>query len=412
MRRHLRRFSPVLEFLLVFFLLIAAIGTWIHLLEPAEISARDAVIAQRAWTNEKHQQLDPAKALTTLPLEMLQSVYATDGLVETTQPGPQTDVVEVGVFMDNNYDFDMTVPMVSSTGSLWLRWKEPLEQKLKQRQIKITDLVSFPNQTQSWDGTTTPLIEQPTRLANGDYYQRIHFDDNFYIQNLGLKRYPFQTIHSPLVIQLSDDSGAFNFSNLRLSPDRASSGIGRFIDLNGFIMRGWNLSEFRHVFDSDFGLNERVTGKPSTDLSLSEIIFSVAYTRSVRSSIWTLFQPLAIVMATVILSPSLSSKFWDIRIAIPATAILTLVFLQQGYRAELPDPPYLTFIDHIYVICYVICLLCFLLYVWAANRLQTAPEHREVETIRQIDRVDMAFQIFCGLALIVGGVISWVVSGG
>ena len=91
----------------------------------------------------------------------------------------------------------------------------------------------------------------------------------------------------------------------------------------------------------------------------------------------TLFQPLAVVMATVIFCPSLSSRFWDIRIAFPATAILTLVFLQQSYRATLPELPFLTFIDRIYVICCVLCLTCFLLFVWAANRLQSADGERE-----------------------------------
>ena len=102
-------------------------------------------------------------------------------------------------------------------------------------------------------------------------------------------------------------------------------------------------------------------------MSTSEIIFDVMYSRSALSSIWTLFQPLAIVMATVLLSPSLSSRFWNIRIAIPSTAILTMLFLQQAYRVQLPQMPSLTFINRIDVTTYGICLDCFGLYVWAAN---------------------------------------------
>jgi hypothetical protein len=130
------------------------------------------------------------------------------------------------------------------------------------------------------------------------------------------------------MIQLNDASGDFSFDKLRLLPDRADSGVGRFIDLNDFVMRGWTIAEFRANYATDFGLS--TARDPREHMSTSEIIFDVMYSRSALSSIWTLFQPLAIVMATVLLSPSLSSRFWNIRIGIPSTAILTMVFLQQA----------------------------------------------------------------------------------
>ncbi len=190
-------------------------------------------------------------------------------------------------------------------------------------------------------------------------------------------------------------------------PDRLDSGIGRFIDLNGFIVQGWNIAEFKHNYNSDFGLEPQVGSRQR--LSVSELIFAVVYRHSVRSSIWTLFQPLAIVMATVILSPTLSSRLWDIRIAIPATAILTMVFLQQGYRAELPLLPFLTFIDRIYAICYLICVACFVLYVWSANVLQASEGERQHLVVEQIDRVDFRFQCISLISLVIGGLISWYV---
>ena len=123
----------------------------------------------------------------------------------------------------------------------------------------------------------------------------------------------------------------------------------------------------------DFGLRESVSGVHKHD-SYSQVLFDVAYARSVKASIWSLFQPLMVVMAIVILSPSLSSRLWDVRIALPATAVLTLVFLQGTYKGMLPQLPYLTFIDRIYSLAYAICLACFALYVWAANRLSQSPE--------------------------------------
>ena len=218
-------------------------------------------------------------------------------------------------------------------------------------------------------------------------------------------------MHLPIQVEINDESNRFRFESLRLIPDRHDSGIGRAIDINGFITRAWTITEFRHQYASDFGLRESVNGPHKHD-SYSQVLFDVAYARSVKASIWSLFQPLMVVMAIVILSPSLSSRLWDVRIALPATAVLTLVFLQGTYKSVLPQLPYLTFIDRIYSLAYAICLACFALYVWAANRLNQVPadasteQHAAIE--RQIRQVDRRFQLLCLLTLSFGSLACWV----
>jgi hypothetical protein len=392
---------------LAILVLITLASAWISSLEPREFPSRDSVLALKPLKSTTHLPPMAGASANADPISLIQKLYQTSPGVDAVPPAAGSDEVRVGVFMLNNYDLDMTVPMASSTGLLWLRWQEPFQKKLEAAKTTAADLLILPNQIQTWNGQVNVIDETPIRLADGDYYQRLRFDENFYVQHLGLEHYPFQRVHVPLMIQLNDASGDFTFDKLRLVPDRADSGVGRFIDLNGFVMRGWNIAEFCTNYATDFGLS---TARDSREhMSMSEIIFDVVYSRSALSSIWTLFQPLAIVMATVILSPSLSSRFWDIRIAIPATAILTMVFLQQGYRAELPQLPFLTFIDRIYVICYGICLACFWLYVWAANVLQAAAGEREDLVAQQIDRVDLRFQLISLISLLVGGLISWMV---
>ena len=383
------------------------ISSWISRLEPQPFPSQDTLVPQAPFGAGalEPDSLDPAKS--AMPLALLQRLYATDSELEDNPPGPAVDQVRVGVLLINNYDLDMTVPIVSSSGKIWLRWQEAFQKKLEAANITPADLLCFPNQVQSWDTSLKVIGDKPIQLANGDFYQRISFDHQFSIVHPGLEHFPFQSLHIPLVIQLNNETGDFDFAKLRLLPDRLDSGIGRFIDLNGFVVQGWNIAEFKHSYNSDFGLEPQVGSRQR--LSVSELIFDVVYRHSVRSSIWTLFQPLAIVMATVILSPTLSSRLWDIRIAIPATAILTMVFLQQGYRAELPLLPFLTFIDRIYAICYLICVACFVLYVWSANVLQASEGERQHLVVEQIDRVDFRFQCISLISLVIGGLISWYV---
>jgi len=115
-------------------------------------------------------------------------------------------------------------------------------------------------------------------------------------------------------------------------------------------------------------------------------------------------------MAIVIVAPSLSSSFWDVRIAIPATAVLTLVFMQASYKATIPELPYLTFIDKIYVIAYLVCLACYGLFVWGGNRLEEAEgegEEGRRSMVRLINRVDSRFQKITLISVLVASVLAW-----
>ena len=58
----------------------------------------------------------------------------------------------------------------------------------------------------------------------------------------------------------------------------------------------------------------------------------------------------------------------DARASIPVTVLLTLVFLQQTYRSDLPVLPFLTFLDQVYVVAYVVTLVAFVLVLWIGRR--------------------------------------------
>jgi len=143
-------------------------------------------------------------------------------------------------------------------------------------------------------------------------------------------------------------------------------------------------------------------------IAYRQLVFQASYDRSIRASFWTLIQPLLVVMAIVIVAPSLSSSFWDVRIAIPATAVLTLVFMQASYKATIPELPYLTFIDKIYAIAYVVCLACYGLFVWGGNRLEAAEGEEERRSmVRLINRVDSRFQKITLISMLVASVLAW-----
>jgi len=402
LNRHQRRLLPLASLCLVLLL------GWrtLQWLEPQAIAPQDQLIAQALPDERSSGQAGPDHA----GLQELRRTYASSPDLEDIAIGSDVDTMRVGLFVTNNYSIDMAVPMYASDGLLWTSWSPALQAKFEAAGMEPTRLLVFVNSVEGWDGRLTPVGEAPMRLANGDYYQLISYSTKLSIEHLGLHHYPFQQMHLPIELEVNDESDQFRFEKLRLIPDRDDSAVGHAIDVNGFITRGWSMGEFRHVYDSDFGLREGSKTRPAS-VSYSQILFDVLYARSVKASVWSLFQPLLVVMAIVILSPSLSSRLWDVRIALPATAVLTLVFLQGSYRNLLPQLPYLTFIDRIYSLAYAICLACFALYVWAANRINHAIPHGTAEQRAaieaEINRVDRRFQLLCLLTLSLGSVLCW-----
>jgi len=69
----------------------------------------------------------------------------------------------------------------------------------------------------------------------------------------------------------------------------------------------------------------------------------------------------------------------DARASIPVTVLLTLVFLQQTYRSDIPVLPFLTFLDQVYVVAYVVTLLAFVLVLWIGRR------YAEMEALEDLE---------------------------
>ncbi|MFM7652660.1 MAG: hypothetical protein ACKO5M_07060 [Vulcanococcus sp.] len=266
--------------------------------EPQAVAPDDQLIAQAVPGEGSRRD-----AL----LEELRRTYASSPQVEHTPIGPGVDTMHVGLFVINNYSMDMAVPLYASDGMLWARWGPELQAKFEAAGMDPGHLLIFVNSVEGWDGRVWPVGETPLQLANGDYYQLINFSTKLSIEQLGLRHYPFQRMHLPIEVEINDETDQFRFENLRLLADRLDSGVGHSIDVNGFITRGWSMAEFRHIYASDFGLrNDNISRRRA--VSYSQILFDVAYARSVKASVWSLFQPLVVVMAIVILSPSLSSR--------------------------------------------------------------------------------------------------------
>ena len=202
---------------------------------------------------------------------------------------------------------------------------------------------------------------EPERLEDGSYYQLFTFRGRYYVDKASFRHYPFMSVSLPLAIEIDDVDGGLSYSQLRLEPDIRNSGMGLFAHIIGWINQGWSVAEYRHHYASNFGL-----GGQEQDYSL--VLFETSFGTSSWASFWRLLLPLLVLMAMVLLVFKVRPDEQDARASIPVTVLLTLVFLQQSYRDELPALPFLTFIDQVYVVAYIVTLFAFVLVIWIGRR--------------------------------------------
>ncbi|MFN5219873.1 MAG: hypothetical protein ACK5FE_03050 [Cyanobacteriota bacterium] len=329
-------------------------------IDVSEVHNRDALrlSASSRALNIDPRQL-PASGWSTLRGDLL-----TDDEARADQEALEsaTHHVQVGIYANTASELDLSVPSFASSGYVWLHWEEPLQSYLEANGATIdqrfgllnTLITDAPPQLQ-------PVAPEPERLADGSYYQLFTYRGRYYLDQASFRHYPFMSVSLPVSLEVDDVDGALGYRELRLEPDIRNSGMGLYARIIGWLNQGWSIAEYRHHYASNFGL-----GGQESDYSL--ILFEISFGTSAWASFWRLLLPLAVLMAMVLLVFKVRPDEQDARASIPVTVLLTLVFLQQTYRDELPVLPFLTFLDQVSVVAYWVTLVAFVLVIWIGRR--------------------------------------------
>ena len=360
--------------------------TGINQLDVGRVPSRDALrlsSASRALTTDRQRMLgDGWTSLRGEKLSEQEMVLDQKALEEAPYH------VQVGIYVSDTYDLDLSVPSYSSNGYVWMRWGEELQRYLNEQDQTIEQVITLVNGLLSdADPVLMPLSSAPVHNDDGSYYQLFHYIGRFYIDKASFRHFPFLTVSLPLILEMEDVNGSLDYPHFRFEPDIQNSGMGLLAEIIGWLNRGWSIAEYRHNYATNFGL-----GGSADDYSL--VIFDISFGTSSWSAFWRLLLPLLVVMAMVLLVFKLRAEDQEARAGIPVTVLLTLVFLQQTYRDELPDLPFLTFLDQVYVIAYVVTLLAFVLVIFIGRRyadLEAMPEgeakNRKKHRLEQLDEL-------------------------
>ena len=293
--------------------------------------------------------------------------------VNVNAPTPGANLVSIGLYGINIYNLDLKSSTYSMTAYMWLRWKgdyDPVE------------TLDFINLVQNVNFTKKTLLATPTVLSNGEKYQVIRLDGSFY-QPFNVTRYPLDKQQLSLYIENSTDTS----DKIFYVPDLASTSYDIALIVPGWETKGLEIKSYLHDYGTDFG----ETGVPLGS-KYSRIKFSVNLDRYTNFFVWKLLIPLLIILMTNWLTLLLHPSFFEVRAAMPATALLTIVFLQQSSLDAIPGCASLVLMDKIYLLAIFNVALTLLQIIIVNNKLDKESCSNLLKMIR-VDKISFIVQI-------------------
>jgi hypothetical protein len=290
-----------------------------------------ALVTIGLLTGSVHNDPSPAAAQTVTPVA---SPSARTGPTPNNAPGPLQ--VTVGLYLVEVHGLDQEESTYHADFYLWMRWHgEP----------DPTPTVELFNNVARWSLTMRQIFPEPVVLPSGERLQQFHVEGAFF-EPLVLQDYPLDT-HA-LTVKIEDST--WSRDQLVYVPDTEQSNISPEVRLPGWSITGWDLAEHGFQYETDYG----DTSAAAPEFSRFE--FALRIERPDSFFRWKLLLPLLIVLllgcSVLVVHPT----YAEVRLAGPATALLTLVFLQQGYSETLPETGGLVLLDKIYVLAFAVVL--------------------------------------------------------
>lgn len=294
-------------------------------------------------------------------------LYATNGklgnLKQANTVPKEAQIVTIGFLPILVHELNITSNTYYLDTYLWMKWKGD---------INPVESMEFINAVDKYDFVKEVLLKEPSELSDGSKYQIMHVEGHFF-QNFILSDFPFDKQKLSILIEDS----THGYQKVSYVIDQQASGIGDQLEIPGWNIKNWTASSLIHDYGTSFGENDNLSGGSTYSVARFEINID----RPSSYFIWKLLVPLIIVISGSWMSLLLDSSHLEARTGMPATALLTTVFLQQGYSDNLPQIGYLVLMDKIYVLTYILIVISLI------RAISTAYFNNDPNDIAQVTKV-------------------------
>jgi hypothetical protein len=268
---------------------------------------------------------------------------------------------------------------------MWLRWSGDVDP---------LSTLEFANSVEEWGLMVTNLTEEPQTLANGQHLMMMRVQGRFF-QPFDLSNYPLdkQSLQITVEDTLNDNT------KIVYVPDTAESMNDSRFKVPGWTVDGVSASVMNHDYVSNLG------DTTAASSNYSALTFDIGIHRAQNLFWWKLLLPLVLVLITNWLALLLSPKYVEVRTAMPATALLTTVFLQQSSLDAIPQVSSLVLMDLIYVVAYGTIVVTFGQIIWDNHKLKENDESSLAKILRN-DRISMVLQALATAAVVAALVVT------
>lgn len=280
--------------------------------------------------------------------------------------------VTVGIYPINVYDIDLEANTYYMDAYVWLRWTGDFDPVAK---------LEFANAVELWGFTREVHGDEPKLLPDGSQYIDMRIEGRFF-QQFDLGRFPLDRQELAVWIENTGDP----LDKLVYVPDSSASGYGDSVRLPAWVIANYGGSAWLHDYGTDFGDATIPQGQ------YAALKFAFSLERNANLFVWKMLIPLLIVMATSWLALLVSPLLVEVRLAMPAGALLSVIFLRDMVMTEIPETPTLVLADLVYVLAYAFILLTLVEIVWV-NLTINKGSPTSVARMTHIDRWSFLAQI-------------------
>lgn len=298
------------------------------------------------------------------------------------EKGPRPQKVFVGIYLKGVPWIDLKTNSYLIDFYLWFRWKGDLDP---------TKSYEMTNAVQAWDMVKAPVYEQPETLDDGTKYQVFHVQGNF-AHPFPLHDYPFDT--QQITIELEDTDN--QTSDVIYVADTAATGVHPGISIPGWEIGRAVLEVSDAKYTTNFG-DPRVKG---TGDVYSHATFTLHIERPTVGYLIKTVLPIAIVILITFVVFFIESKYFEGRLGLAITSLISAVALQLTASADLPSVGYMVLLDRVYNLSYAIIFLTLFESVFAV-RLTDAGKEEQSKKLDRISLGVLAAAFFGGLVVIV-----------
>jgi hypothetical protein len=300
-------------------------------------------------------------------------------------PGKKTpkQTVVVGLYLNQVAAIDIKSNTFLADFYLWFRW---------QGEIDPTQSWELVNAVETWDFVKEPVYrddEGEARvelLPDGCKFQQYHVQGRF-THPFHLADYPLD--RQELSIRLEDS--VYDDDELAYLADLKDSRVNPDMDIPGWIIH-------QRRFEIDARTYASAMGDPRLEgLRCSQFRATLSLGRPLVGYLSKTLVPIAFVVLITLLTFFISLRYYEGRLGLAVTTLISAVALQLTTSADLPQVGYLVLVDKLYNLSYVLILFAMFESTVAARWYDAG---REREALR-LDRVAAQVSILAVVVTVV-----------